>query len=633
MASNILKKTEAEKKERQYGTFDLETFGLGGPFADATVFTSEYHIRVRSLPELFDELLNPPRRVSKNRKVSKAKFIWYAHNGAKYDFCYLIQMINDYAKENNYPVSTTPQGQKLIGYTIETSTGKIEFRDSLPLVKGSLDKLATSFCHQFPKMDHCLEHDFSKDDATEDDWYNPDCHTCVKYMMRDSEALYYVIKEYSTILYDTFGVNPAMTEGSTAMRGWTNTIPDDKVYFPQAPEKENWLRQFAIGGYVNPGWTTEPQYDMVTVDRTAAYAATMKGDFPTSAGVWTGEYVDGLFGFYICDVDYPETLMPIVPAKNDAGGTIYPVGKFTGYASSEMMSYLSQFGVKFEVKEGLVFERMEPIFFDFINLCESLEYPNGQKAKGAIVEVTKGLRNSLSGKFNTKRITEKLYIGECPDEEYFPAVNPDTGDLLPYYLCPEEIDAPFIHPEWYALTTERQRMEEFRIAHRQDNIGKMDTDSCSMKWSHLKELMKDGTVVIAPGYGNYKIEHDWYVLYQFGPKNYAGWEYDENGTDEAPDGRKIRWVAHCKGIPTRELMKMKNHDLQLRAAKGEDASVEFEAVLSPQAMLKMGVSIPETKRKRSPGNPNKVAGWRLNGNLFQPIIINVTNITLQNSSI
>lgn len=599
---------KSRSNDKLFGTFDIETQGLGGPFIEGATYINGEVRHYLSAEELFLAMIDLDRGHTPGGDMSKRSVTWYAHNGAGYDFSYLAHLITQYAYENNFIVETIQQGQKPIQLTIPSKFGKVKLVDTYPFLDASLENASRAYAPEYSKLGHCKLHDFTKVNSGPADWYNPDCPECSHYLDLDVISLWHTYANARALVIKTFGIEPGLTAGATAMRAWVSMIPEGHVYYRQAPDKEKFAKLFTTGAFTYPGNTTDlltpesgEDYAAVTIDRSAAFAACQyEGGYPVSAGIWTVNHTSDMFGFWECDAYCPPNVFPCVPLSNK-GGKLWATGAGIAYVTSEQYDFCIKLGYTLKVKRGLVFPKVEDVFTTFIKTCEDLEYPpNGQPADPAIKALAKRMRNSLNGKFNIRNEMDRLYIGDGINVEGAkPVIDPDTGNPLPLYTIREPVDAPYAQPVWYAITVSRQQLEEHRLRLLMGNkTYKFDTDSATSRPNVIQEMIDSGAVVIGPGYGNYKVEHYWLALQSIGPKNYMG--------VELRDGQPVD-VGNCKGIPVKTMKQYRA--AQKRAANGERIQVEFESTRTLIEMLKSNYETPGIIRKRSISVPDSSEGW------------------------
>jgi hypothetical protein len=583
---------------KEFGTFDLESIGLGGPYADGTTYSEALgSCRHRTVNDLWRALINPPRS-------SRKAWTWYAHAGARFDFTYIAASIVDYSRTQECTIETVQQGSKIIGLKVPTPSGIVLIYDSFPLLQCSLKAASKAYAREFEKNSHCSIHDFTKPGV----YYSPECSECVEYMHQDAVSLWHVMTNVGLIVNDVFKVNPGLTTGGMAIRAWKATIPEHHAYYRQSDIKEEFLRRVGCGSLTYPGYTSAICRDVVTIDRTAAFAACMlDGGYPVSPGIWTKSYVPGEFGMYQCRVSCRDDIdFPVIPAYlPDNSGRKFATGTFTSYITSEQYELALSIGYDLEVVKGLIFRRCEDVFGEFIQMCQSLETPeDGTVCDPAIKLMVKNARNSLNGKFNIRPMMERIYIGK-PIVGAKGWIDPVTGKGMPGYLLDEIVDAPYANPAWYALTVTRQQIAMIRLLLllSPSERGKVDTDSLTTTIGGLAKL----PVKIEPGYGNFKVEHEWNWLQSLGCKNYHGIEVNGNR------------INFCKGIP-RAVMALHTQEHK-EVGEGFNRQLEFESLRTLVDMFKYGGETPGIKRKRSISKPDTSTGWNWNceTKLFTPI--------------
>jgi hypothetical protein len=169
------------------------------------------------------------------------------------------------------------------------------------------------------------------------------------------------------------------------------------------------------------------------------------------------------------------------------------------------------------------------------------------------------------------------------------------------------VDAPYANPAWYALTVTRQQlcMLDLLLRLSPEERGKVDTDSITIPVSAMDKL----PLKLEPGYGNWKVEHEWEWLQSLGVKNYHGVELS---------GKRVNF---CKGIPRATMAESTNaHSL---AGLGIRQELSFHSVRTLTAMFKEGGDVPGITRKRSISMPQTATGWDWNAETkrFSPIHI------------
>ena len=157
-----------------------------------------------------------------------AGFTIAAHNGAKYEFNYLLDSLRQLvASSDRFSVRAIQQGEAIIGYDVtETTTHTLtrgkragqtiekqrhwHFLDTYPLFNLSLADVATAFCPDLPKLDGTI------DWKTESWSYAIATHRA--YLTRDCEIVFHAYRALTDNVFDCFGSTLGRTAASTALR-------------------------------------------------------------------------------------------------------------------------------------------------------------------------------------------------------------------------------------------------------------------------------------------------------------------------------------------------------------------------------------------------------------------------------
>lgn len=524
--------------KKRFYVFDVETAGLGGAFLDAVLITElgQYE-RFLNADDLFERLICLPQ--DDHGKLQSITV--YAHNLGGYDALYLIDQMLAWTQETGQPIDTISRGGNIIGYKIPLDRGDgknafLTLLDSLPILEVSLQQASSVYAPEYAKREHCPAHDFTKDKAAQ---YDPACPACYAYLQGDCDALMATLRAKEKQEHEVFGINLKVTSGSAGVELLKRTLPKGHTYFRQHPDKEDFIYRTVYGGFVWPGQDTLAHEDVVKRDCTAAYAARAREGVPAGVSAWTGNYVEGYPGFYRVTAHVPENIpIPCVPnreAKDDHGKVpLWPTGTFDTWLSSIELEAAELHGCKFEVHEGLVFPFIEYPYNPMMDLLEAMECPaSGAKVEPAIKLGVKAKRNSVVGKSATKRIQERLVLGDAP-EGYAQAVNPVTGELLPFYVVLEELgqgddkkaeQGAHIQPHWNSFITARQRITVRDILYALGPGARYaDTDCVAGDRKAMEAAVKAGKIPVSDQrkYGTWPVEDEWEWFQVGGPKNYAG---------------------------------------------------------------------------------------------------------------
>lgn len=578
---------------------DLETDGLGGKLLDACVVLdgdpTYYHFNdIGKLFQFFRE---------------HARYTFYFHNGAGYDFSYFAEEILDLGEREPIRTLLVKQGQaRVIGMKL-VFPGKgnqkrtVTLKDSLPQLIMSLKKAAEYFAPEFPKLDIGL---------AEGETYDPSNPEHVAYLHRDCDALLAVLKRYYSLIDDTFGVSPGWTAGSTAVHAWKAHIPEGIVYYRCQPQDEEEIRHGYYGGYCYPGHDILLHHDVVSIDINAAYAAAMRKGVPvarTPVRCSTPEEFEEfrhLYGVWEVIATIPKSIpFPIVPSRDRHGNMRWATGRFKTWITSQEIVYSEARGCRFDILRGYGYRNLEYPFNDFLQKCEYLELALG----GAVKQLIKTVRNAFYGKFGSKLEDSRLEImRQFPDDEkYRPLINPETGEIVQYLVeFMEENNSNYVMPIWATYITMWERLFLFDLieAVGPEHVFYCDTDSIKGDASAILSLLERGVVSCEPGYGNVKVDEQYEWFQCLGAKNYRG----KLVTGE--------YIGKIKGIPKNALYAL-NHFL---AAHGQTTQAMFSSVNGVLPRLKDETTPMVTRRARTLGNVDHSASWvKSKEGLLRPI--------------
>ena len=501
------------------GAFDIETtpFDKGDiqyldaflKFEDETV-----HHRARTPEELVDLLL------------SRENVIIYAHNGASFDFNFLLPIFFARKVEMNFVV----QGSDNV-IAIMLPNG-IEIRDSLALIPMSL-AAATKAFGTIEKGDIGLK---------KGEIYDPLNEAHQKYCMNDCNCTIAIVRAVIDLVAQHFGCGIGMSTASTALGCFQAAIPKDKRYWRLPKGAEEFCRNAYYGGFVYPGLDMLPKGPTISVDRNASFAECMREDaFPVCNPMFTMQYEGDKKAIYWVRVTAHENriTMPCIPYR-DKHGTKWPVGRFTTYITNEEYDFALEQGYELEVLRGYYWEKTEDVFSEFINKLEKMEF--GQPELKPLIKL---IRNALYGKFGSQFFNREFHWGEPENlEDWKPLCSSKSGEVNPFIWYRDvPAQSPHIMPHWAAFVTARARLWMFKtmLTVGLDSVWYGDTDSVKGDANRIKECINSGMIDTSMRYGSAKKDEEYLWFHAMGPKVYHGVLIDGNN--------KMR----AKGIPMRLL--------------------------------------------------------------------------------
>lgn len=508
-------------------------------------------------------------------------YVIYAHNGAGYDFKYLLEAFRLCCTE--FPqcrvdILMRGDGRPLV---IKFRTGNaqkwhcVTLHDTFHFLPVSLDKAAQTFSPELSKLEHEWE---------ESTWFNPDSAEDMAYLRRDVDALYAIIVKYRNLIYEVFGVNLRITASATARAAWQRSLEPGTVYWRLSPRVEEFTRLAAHGGLIGLT-TTTPQVNVGQADKHAHYADAMCDGVPGGIAAWTDRYIEGQPGCYECTVHVPlEERYPFLFIP----GSGVRRGIFRTYLYSHEVEWGRSLGYTIHVRRGVVWDELIYPFNAFLARCEQLEVEHRGDAIGTCAKM---LRNSLSGVFAKRPQSERIvWSPDAPlPEDVTPLVSEITGDILDGMgMLHETLDAGYMHPEWYGWHTATARIKTNALT-RETGAVYWDTDCAvapAREWLLRPNLFGER-------YGQLAIEAEYQVFRSGGPKNIYG--ILRTGAER----------SRLKGLPRR----VYDTHIHLDALHGADVAVTYVSLASAKDVLR-GHTL-QIARTRSYAQLRKSATWEV----------------------
>lgn len=573
-----------KKKLAPIAAFDIETEGMGGPFIEGAIAycdrPTEY-ILVNNPAQLLAAIIDEPG------------YIYYAHNGAGYDFSYLVHDLLKYQQETGCTIDLIKQGaSRIIGIKIKREKQKtIELRDSLAILPMSLAKAAEAFAPDLPKL-HSI--DFEHGEV-----YDPANSLHRDYLFRDVDSLIVVVVRYAAKIFDVFGTQLGFTAASTALMAWQASIAIGHTYFRMHKSIEQWVREAYFGGYVYPGNERGIFTDCVALDFNAAYAAIMRKGVPCGTPAFTTRYEPDKPGIYEVDIIVPRSIKyPFIPSRDERTGQLrWCTGEFSTRITSLEIEFALRRGCTVNVRCGYVWFWLEYPFNAFLDKLEALEL--AAKEAGEEYETYKLQRNSLYGKFGTRPTQEHLTLSAdiVPDSHQY--VNEDTGEIVEYlWITHEESNQAYIQPHWAAWITAGQRLRLFALMEGIgiEHVRYADTDSVTGDRELVNQAIAQGYASVGSSYGQVKVDKEFIWFQCLGVKNYRGLLADGS------------FIGKVKGIP-RKLLTMAYFDQA--AFYGQSDPIAFTSTHGPLQLIKgKVVTLSEVRTRRIGGLQNSLS-WRV----------------------
>lgn len=488
---------------------DTETRGLGGEllmcqwgvFGEVSIATGDGMVA-----KMFETVLQYPKPC-----------IWYSHF-AQYDWRYFLEYLTESGLDIEIGMRTDTDIYEIRVTNEDGET--VILRDSYALWNSPLEKLASTFCPEIPKLEIDIEN------------FDPENPAHIEYAKRDVEILLTGLPRLFDLIGEHFNVVAGATTAGTALKAWQRSLEPDEIYNgSEYGPLEEFIRQAYYGGLVFLTDTNKHK-DAKTWDINSSYPSVMcdKG-VPYGRILQVDSFQSGEPGIYRCKVKAPDGLIvPILPARNARGAMRWYRGCFDTCITNVEIEFALQHGYELlEVYEGICFEKMVYPFNDMIEHCKFLREVYKGKANEMIAKL---MQNSLYGKFGTRRQRTRIMQKKNMEEEDFLGAVPfdESGN---WYVKKEHDEEMRCLPQWAVFITAHARIRLLTTVYAigAENVLYGDTDSITVKGG-IEYAIDSGDK-----YGQWKLEKEWAEFRAIAPKVYSG---------VLTSGK---WLGAAKGLP------------------------------------------------------------------------------------
>src|SRR5579871_413616 len=330
-------------------------------------------------------------------EISKKKYrgyVFYAHNGGKFDFLFLLE---DIFNKSSWKTGVWEKNGGILALTIENQTTKFTIADSYAILAQSQLKLSQSFNVKHSKV----AFDFEKEVVSIRN------KKLMKRLEFDCKGLYEIIGKFFSSDYI---INPKLTIGSQALDTYIHKFSTFTPVRLNIKHEEAIRENFYSGGRVEvyKGYGK----NIHCYDVNSLFPFVMLNEMPVGECVRTKQYKKGLIGFYCVEIkstpDWYISPLLVKGSKN-----FFVNGKGEYFFSSAMLEYLkSEFGIRCNVKWGFVFKSKEYIFNDYVEHFYNLK----RNAKDGVERwIAKYMLNTLYGKLGQDRNRQRIerYNGQA----------------------------------------------------------------------------------------------------------------------------------------------------------------------------------------------------------------------------
>ena len=427
----ISKIKKSKELTNKFLTLDIETFIENGvliPFL-ICIFDGENKLvfglwDYNSLEEMIlDALKSILIRKYNGYKV-------YIHNMAKFDIIFILKYLLKIAYCE--PIIHNDKMLSLKAKFGKNNNYQIEFKDSYLILLSSLDKLSKYFKIDSPKtifpflfvninnLDYegivpnlemfggkISHNDFTKYKNSFKVKWNLK-NEATKYCINDCVALYQIIIKFNSMIFQLFSINihQYLTLPSLAFAIYRSNFMENEN-IPQLFNKiADDIRKGYTGGAVdmyipqNPKGTEVKGYDVNALYPSQMHSQQMPvGKIKFFEGDISLTNLD-LFGFFYCKIIAPDNIQhPILQTHVKINGgirTLAPIGSWEDMLFSEELINAKNFGYKFEILWGYLFEKQN-IFKNYVELLHNLR--KTYQSDDPMNFIAKILLNSLYGRF------------------------------------------------------------------------------------------------------------------------------------------------------------------------------------------------------------------------------------------
>ena len=404
-------------------------------------------------------------------------FNCFSHFGGKYDFRFLIPAL---VESGEYDLKFLERNSKIMSIKVIHRKTRMswKFSDSFFLLPLSLRELGKNFNIKYMKEDFDVEKC-----KTAKDFATPEAQS---YLRSDCLGLYEILEKFSN-----WGLNNGilkMTLPSQAMHIFTTQFLKEKLY-PLSEDQEGFIRKTYFGGRVEIFRMSGE--NLFYYDFNSLYPSVMLEDMPVGQTMYVKSYYPNKIGFYRIKANMQGLKIPVLPVLK-SNKLYFPTGEGEFYTTSAELELLQKLNQKFEVLEGIVFNRKAPIFKEYVQYMfnQRIKY-----AKGTMENlICKLLANSLYGKFGQKRDNIELIFSN----------NPPSG-AIPYdeefglYTIEKHSRSRYILPYLASYITSKARVKLYEkfMEVGQNNVWYCDTDS----------IITNKLLPVGDGLGELKLEY------------------------------------------------------------------------------------------------------------------------------
>lgn len=370
----------------KFFVLDIETYIHNNKFRLMSVYdgTKFYRYRHNELKRLIEEFCYEYPKYKNTKKT----LIFYAHFGGGFDFYYVLNEIFKYNKVTDFKAILS--GSLIIQFNMKIDGIKFEFRDSYPLFRVGLNKVAKALIGETKSLDLKT--------INLDEYSN---EIVFDYCDNDCKILYDSIVKYFVQANSGIHLTAASLSMSMFRRNFLK-IPWRKMGFAYLTD----IRQWQHAGRVD----VFKRYakDVVFFDINNFYPSIMKTEgAPIKEPRYVVKNIDlntcGFYKIYLLD-DIKENI-PFLPYKhNNKLFFLNDKDKYY-YVTTYEIQLLNECNAKYKLIYGYEFRKDKEFFTEYIDYWVSKRIENP-----AMKFLSKNMMNHLSGKFAQKSEVEDIRL-------------------------------------------------------------------------------------------------------------------------------------------------------------------------------------------------------------------------------
>jgi hypothetical protein len=371
-----------------------------------------------------------------NATYDTTEVTFYAHNGGKFDFIFLIKELNSHGIDSMRILKD--KNNSIFNISFEHNGYSFVFKDSFKILPMSLDKLLKDFNIQIDGLVGKLPFNHNWVNASNlnyvgepPEWVS---HMeeqlvdmgviinkkfsfqryCEIYNRVDCEGLYNLIYKFFHTLVKEFKIDfsHCATLPQLAMELFRSVfLKSNKQIRLLSDRHYKFIKKSFYGSEVSV-YRPYAEGKVYVYDVNSLYPYAMLQPLPISSPrpYDCSRGLKELFGFAEAIIEVPEGIkIPVLPLKANINGSeklIFPTGTFRSVFFSEELRYAESLGYKIKLIKGLSFEKSNDLFYEYVQNF----YNKKLNGKGAIKAISKLLLNTLYGRWAMNKEFESNFI-------------------------------------------------------------------------------------------------------------------------------------------------------------------------------------------------------------------------------